>query len=122
MNCPAWSPDQRPGVRTLPPDREPPRRTRRLRPDDLDNLSDPDDDLDWTICIRSDPLMSAHQELARADLSSAEDVTRVLRDLEEQLSDLARRQHAVEGRLQQVRQAILGQYERGTVTARDWLG
>jgi hypothetical protein len=80
------------------------------------------DDADWTVCIRSDQLMTAHEEMARADLSSAEDVTRVLRELEEQLSDLARRQDAVEGRLHQVRQAILGQYERGTVTARDWLG
>jgi hypothetical protein len=80
------------------------------------------DDADWTVCIRSDQLMTAHEEMARADLSSAEDVTRVLRDLEEQLSDLARRQDAVEGRLHQVRQAIIGQYEGGTVTARDWLG
>ena len=80
------------------------------------------DDADWTVCIRSDLLMTAHGELAQADLSSAEDVSRVLRDLEEQLSDLARRQDAVEGRLRQVRQAIIGQYERGTVTARDWLG
>jgi hypothetical protein len=80
------------------------------------------DDADWTVCIRSDQLMTAHEEMARADLSSAEDVTRVLRDLEEQLSDLARRQVAVEGRLRQVRRAIIGQYEGGTVTARDWLG
>ena len=80
------------------------------------------DDADWTGCIRSDLLMTAHEELAQADLSSAEDVSRVLRELEEQLSDLARRQDAVEGRLRQVRQAIIGQYERGTVTARDWLG
>ena len=66
--------------------------------------------------------MTAHEEMARADLSSAEDIIRVLRDVEEQLSDLARRQDAVQGRLRQVRQAIVGQYERGTVTARDWLG
>ena len=46
----------------------------------------------------------------------------MLRDLEKQLSDLARRQDEVEGRLRQVRQAIVGQYERGTVSARDWLG
>jgi hypothetical protein len=79
-------------------------------------------DADWTVYIRSDQLMKAHEEMAQADLSSADDVTRVLRDLEEQLSELARRQDAVEGRLRQVRQAIIGQYERGTVTARDWLG
>lgn len=80
------------------------------------------DDADWTVCIRSDQLMTAHEEMAQADLSSAEDVTRVLRDLEEQLSALARRQDAVERRLRQVRQAIIGHYERGIVTARDWLG
>ena len=89
-----------------------------LEADELANI----DDGDWTVCIRSDLLMTAHQELARADLSSVDDVSRVLRDLEQQLSDLARRQDEVEGRLHQVRQAILGQYERGTVSARDWLG
>ncbi len=80
------------------------------------------DELDWTVCIRSDPLMTGHQEMARADLSSSEDVARVLRDLEAQLSELARRQNAVEGRLQQVRRAIMGQYGTGSVSARDWLG
>jgi hypothetical protein len=80
------------------------------------------DDVDWTVCIRSDPLMTAHQEMARADLSSPDDVARVLADLEAQLSELTRRQDAVEGRLQQVRQAILGQYRTGAVTPRDWLG
>jgi hypothetical protein len=80
------------------------------------------DDLDWTVCIRSDQLMTAHQEMAGADLSSSEDVTRVLRDLEAQLSELARRQDAVEGRLQQVRRAMMGQYGTGGVSARDWLG
>ena len=90
---------------------------------DFDDGFDMDvDDLDWTVCIRSDPLMTAHQEMARADLSSSEDVTRVLRDLEVQLSELARRHDAVEGRLQQVRPAITGQYGTGTVSARDWLG
>jgi hypothetical protein len=80
------------------------------------------DDIDWTVCIRSDPLMTAHREMAQADLSSPEDVTRVLGDLEEQLAELVRRQDAVTGRLRQVRQAIVGQYERGSVSARDWLG
>lgn len=97
-------------------------RTDTLEADDLSDTDDLSDADDWTVYIRSDQLMTAHQELAQADLSSAEDVSRVLRDLEEQLSDLARRQDAVEGRLRQVRQAIIGQYERGTVTARDWLG
>jgi hypothetical protein len=80
------------------------------------------DDVDWSVCIRSDPLMTAHQEMARADLSSPDQVVRVLHDLEAQLSELTRRQDAVEGRLQQVREAILGQYRTGSITPRDWLG
>jgi hypothetical protein len=86
--------------------------------DDVQDVND----LDWSVCIRSDPLMTAHQQMARADLSSPEDVARVLGDLEAQLSELTRRQDAVEGRLQQVRKAILGQYRAGAVTPPDWLG
>jgi hypothetical protein len=77
---------------------------------------------DWGVFARSDRLMSAHQEMATADLSSREEVTRVLADLEAQLTDLAQRQEAVEDRLQQIRAAIVRQYKDGEVTARDWLG
>ncbi len=90
--------------------------------DPMDDVGAALDDVDWTVCIRSDLLMTAHQEMARADLSSPEDVSRLLGDLEEQLLDVARRQIAVEGRLGQIRQAIVGQYETGTVSVRDWLG
>ena len=79
-------------------------------------------EVDWTVCTRSDLLMTAHEEMARADLSSPEELTRVLKDLEAQLSDLARRQGAVEGRLRQVRAAIVRQYEAGTPSTQDWLG
>ncbi len=79
-------------------------------------------DDNWDVCVRSDLLMTAHQEMASTDLSSAADVTRVLQDVEAQLADLARRHDAVEERLAQVRAAVLRQYETGTVSARDWLG
>jgi hypothetical protein len=85
-------------------------------------VPDTDIDIDWTVCTRSDLLMTAHEEMARADLSSREELARVLKDLEAQLSDLVRRQGAVEGRLRQVRAAIVRGYETGTPSARDWLG
>ena len=66
--------------------------------------------------------MAAHQEMAHADLSSREEVTRVLGELEAQLNDLAQRQEAVEIRLQEIRAAIVRQYKDGRVPARDWLG
>ena len=66
--------------------------------------------------------MTAHEEMAQADLSSAEDVTRRSATSKTSSPTLARRQDAVEGRLRQVRRAIIGQYERGIVSARDWLG
>jgi hypothetical protein len=78
--------------------------------------------IDWDVCARSDELLSAHQEMATADLSSVEEVIRVLGEVEAQLTGLADRQHAVERRLQQVRSAIVRQYERGEVPTRDWLG
>jgi hypothetical protein len=77
---------------------------------------------DWEIFARSDQLMSAHEEMARIDLSSRDDVSRVLHSMEHQLIDLHRRQEAVESRLQEIRAAIVRQYEDGAVTAEDWLG
>jgi hypothetical protein len=78
--------------------------------------------VDEEIFVRSDGLMAAHQEMAHADLSSREEVTRVLAELETQLNDLAERQEAVEVRLQEIRAAIVRQYKDGRVPARDWLG
>jgi hypothetical protein len=78
--------------------------------------------VDGEIFVRSDWLMAAHQEMAHADLSSRDEVTRVLGELEAQLNDLAQRQEAVEIRLQEIRAAIVRQYKDGRVPARDWLG
>ena len=78
--------------------------------------------MDEEIFVRADGLMTAHQEMAHADLSSREEVTRVLGELEAQLDDLAQRQEAVEVRLQEIRAAIVRQYKDGQVPARDWLG
>jgi hypothetical protein len=78
--------------------------------------------VDGEIFMRADGLMAAHQEMAHADLSSREEVTRVLGELEAQLNDLAQRQEAVEIRLQEIRAAIVHQYKDGRVPARDWLG
>jgi hypothetical protein len=77
--------------------------------------------VDWEIFARSDQLMSTHQEMARIDLSSPDDVTRVLDGMEAQLADLGRRQLAVESRLREIRAAIVRQYEEGAVTTEDWL-
>jgi hypothetical protein len=74
------------------------------------------------VFVRSDELMAVHEEMAHADLSSREEVTRVLGDVEAQLVDLARRQEAVEVRLEEIRAAIVRQYQDGRVPARDWLG
>ncbi len=78
--------------------------------------------MDGEIFVRSDWLMAAHQEMAHADLSSRDEVTRVLGELEAQLNDLAQRHEAVEVRLQEIRAAIVRQYKDGRVPARDWLG
>jgi hypothetical protein len=77
---------------------------------------------DWEIFARSDRLMSTHQEMARIDLSSRDDVSRVIGGMESQLTDLARRQEAVEGRLREIRAAIVRQYEEGSIRTEDWLG
>jgi hypothetical protein len=87
-----------------------------------DGPEGPDVRIDWDVCVRSDELLSAHQQMAQADLSSSEEVTRLLTDVEAQLTGLADRQDAVERRLQEVRSAIVRQYERGEVPAQDWLG
>jgi hypothetical protein len=89
---------------------------------DSEQDREPEVRIDWDVCARSDQLLSTHQEMAATDLSSVEEVARVLGDVETQLPGLADRQHAVERRLQQVRSAIVRQYERGDVPTRDWLG
>jgi hypothetical protein len=87
--------------------------------------SEEEDDLerlDLAVFARSDRLVAAHEQMAHVDLSSTEDVERVLRELEAQLSELTGRQQAVQIRLQQIRAAIVRQYQEGAVRTRDWLG
>ena len=77
-------------------------------------------DLDPDVFERSDELMSAHQEMAHLDLSAPEEVTRVLCLLEGQLSAVTERHSAVEIRLQQIRSAIVRQYQQGAVSTLNW--
>jgi hypothetical protein len=76
--------------------------------------------VDWEIFARSDGLMSAHAEMAHVDLSSRDDVTRVLGAMEAQLADLTVRQEAVEARLRDIRAAIVREYRDGAVATEDW--
>jgi hypothetical protein len=85
------------------------------------SLSDTPDPsrMDPEVFVRSDMLMSAHQEMTHLDLSSPEQVVRVLALLKEQLSALTERHGAVEIRLRQIRSAIIRQYQRGAVSTRN---
>ena len=56
------------------------------------------------------------------DLSSPSEVTRALREVEEQLTGISERHGAVELRLQEIRAAIIRRYRDGGVTTREWLG
>jgi hypothetical protein len=78
--------------------------------------------VDWEIFARSDRLTSPHAEMARVDLSSPDKVARVIGDMEAQLAELTLWQGAVEGRLREIRAAIVRRYRDGAVTAEDWLG
>jgi len=80
---------------------------------------DVDPELGEDLFTRTDQLLAAHQEMARVDLSSPADVTRALQMVEEQLTALTERQEAVAVRLQQIRAAVIRQYERGGAPAHD---
>jgi len=75
--------------------------------------------VDPDVLIRSDELMSAHQEMAGLDLSAPKQVARVLDLLEEQIGALTERHRAVEIRLTEIRSAIIRQYQRGAVSTRN---
>ncbi len=80
-------------------------------------------EIDLGVFARSDRLVAAHEKMASADLSSPEDLSRLLAEFEAQLTELTERQQAVERRLQQIRAAIVLQYQEGGIPAvRDWLG
>ncbi len=77
--------------------------------------------VDPEVFVRSGELMSAHQEMACTDLTAPEDVARVLGLLEAQLLAITERQDPVRIRLQEIRAAIVRQYQEGSVRLRDWL-
>ena len=78
-----------------------------------------DGESDADLFARTDALLSAHQEMAEVDLSSAFDVAGSLAVVEEQLGALTERQDAVEARLQEIRAAVIHRYEEGEASARD---
>jgi hypothetical protein len=75
--------------------------------------------VDPDVLVRSDELMSAHLEMAGLDLSAPGQVARVLDLLEEQIGAVTERHLAVEIRLEEIRSAIIRQYQRGAVTTRN---
>jgi len=92
--------------------------------DGWSGYDDPEDEA-WTdhaVFARSESLLSAHGQMARLDLSSPNEVTRALRDVEEQLSGISERHGAVQLRLREIRAAIIRRYRDGGVTTREWLG
>ena len=70
-------------------------------------------ELDPGIFVRSDDLLAVHAEMASVDLTSVEDVRRVLGVLEEQVAALTTRQEAVEARLREIRAAIAASVRGG---------
>jgi hypothetical protein len=79
-------------------------------------------DLDPGVFARADVLVAVHAEMATLDLTSPEDVRRVLADLEGQLGSLVTRQEAVETRLEEIRATIVRQYEEGIIPTQTWPG
>jgi hypothetical protein len=71
--------------------------------------------IDPELVTRADPLLSAHGEMARVDLTSRRDLTRVIRLLEAQLAEVISRQSVVETRLGEIRAAIVRHYRDGAV-------
>jgi hypothetical protein len=69
---------------------------------------------------RATPLLAAHEEMASVDLSAPEDVGRVLGLVVAGLRTVAARQDAVEVRLEEIRAAILRQYQDGILPKLDW--
>ncbi len=90
--------------------------------DEDDAAADEDDDFDLAVFLRSDRLVAAHEQMARIDLSSPDEVASTLGELEAELAELTARQESVEVRLQQIRVSIIRQYQEGEVRTRDWLG
>ena len=80
---------------------------------------EPEPELSEDLFSRADQLLAAHQEMAEVDLTSAFDVAGSLAVIEEELAALTECQHQVEARLQEIRAAVIRQYQEGPGTARD---
>ena len=78
-----------------------------------------DMEIDANFFTWSEELTSAHQAMARIDLSSPADVARTLAAVEKQLTALTERQEAVEARLQRIRRALVREYQEEAAPARD---
>jgi hypothetical protein len=78
-----------------------------------------DPDIGADLFSRTDELLSAHQEMAVVDLSSAFDVAGSLAVVEEQLAAVTERLEAVEARLEQIKAAVIRRYEEGEASAHD---
>lgn len=83
---------------------------------------DPGAELDPGVFARAERLLAAHSEMANVDLTSPEDVRRVIGQLEEQVAVLVAREVAVEARLGEIRAAIIRQYEQGAIPTQNWPG
>jgi hypothetical protein len=75
--------------------------------------------LDAEVIERADPLLSAHEAMARVDLGSPDDVARVLLAVEQELSSVRTRLDAVEARLAEVRAVIVRRYREGMLPSLD---
>lgn len=63
--------------------------------------------------LAADPLISSHIAIARLDLDSPEDVNRVLRVVQDQLTEVATRRKAVASRLEELHTSIVASYREG---------
>jgi hypothetical protein len=68
---------------------------------------------------RTDQLLRAHDEMAEVDLTSPFDVAGSLGVVEADLQALTDRQDHVEARLQEIRAAVIRDYQEGAEAARD---
>jgi hypothetical protein len=69
----------------------------------------------------ADGLLTAHSQLALADLHSHEAVARALSELETQLAQVTERLDSVERRVRELRAVLVEQYKSGAADADDWV-
>jgi hypothetical protein len=69
----------------------------------------------------ADGLMSAHADVARIDLRSADAVRATLRELEEQRTMVAECRELVEARVREIQSILAEQYKQGVADPDDWI-